>query len=66
MFGYRYGAVMEGVGEGKSPNRTLCSCTHVHTVKGAIERVKKLQLTISDFEILEVIGRGAFGEVKAS
>ena len=44
----------------------LINFIYTRTVKGVIERVKTLQLTINDFEILEIIGRGAFGEVKAS
>ena len=33
-------------------------------VKPVIDRVKECRLTSDDFEVLEVIGRGAFGEVK--
>jgi len=33
------------------------------TVKPVAARVKTLRLTADDFEILKVIGRGAFGEV---
>lgn len=33
-------------------------------VKPVIDRVKECRLTADDFEVLEVIGRGAFGEVK--
>lgn len=33
------------------------------TVKPVVNRVKALRLCIDDFEILKVIGRGAFGEV---
>ena len=32
-------------------------------VKGVSDRVKSLRLCKDDFEILKVIGRGAFGEV---
>ena len=31
-----------------------------------VERIKSLRLSPDDFETLEVIGRGAFGEVKVS
>ena len=33
------------------------------TVKPVVNRVKALRLSKDDFEILKVIGRGAFGEV---
>uniref|UniRef100_A0A1X7VNS0 non-specific serine/threonine protein kinase n=1 Tax=Amphimedon queenslandica TaxID=400682 RepID=A0A1X7VNS0_AMPQE len=36
----------------------------VERVKPVIDRVKECRLTADDFEVLEVIGRGAFGEVK--
>lgn len=32
--------------------------------KPVIDMIKQCRLQISDFETLEVIGRGAFGEVK--
>lgn len=36
------------------------------TVKPVVEKVTKLRLAMDDFETLEIIGRGAFGEVKVS
>jgi hypothetical protein len=38
--------------------------THSCTAKPVLERVQKLRLSADDFDTLEVIGRGAFGEVK--
>lgn len=34
--------------------------------KPVVDRIKECRLSMSDFEVLEVIGRGAFGEVKVS
>ena len=33
------------------------------TVKPVVQRVKALRLCREDFEVIKVIGRGAFGEV---
>lgn len=33
------------------------------TVKPVVQRVKALRLSRDDFEVIKVIGRGAFGEV---
>ena len=35
-------------------------------VKPVVEKVTQLRLSMDDFETLEMIGRGAFGEVKVS
>ena len=32
--------------------------------KPVVDRIRSLRLSLDDFETLEVIGRGAFGEVK--
>ena len=41
----------------------MSRCSHSLAVKGVSDRVKSLRLCKDDFEILKVIGRGAFGEV---
>ena len=33
-------------------------------VKPVVEKVNNLRLSMDDFDTLEIIGRGAFGEVK--
>ena len=35
-------------------------------VKPVVERIDRLRLSMDDFDTLEIIGRGAFGEVKVS
>lgn len=34
--------------------------------KPVVDMIKECRMNINDFEVLEVIGRGAFGEVKVS
>lgn len=34
------------------------------SAKPVVEKIRGLRLCISDFDTLEIIGRGAFGEVK--
>ena len=43
---------------------TLYLCTS--SAKPVVDRIRGLRLSMDDFEVLEVIGRGAFGEVKVS
>lgn len=40
-----------------------CDIIYIFSVKQAVVNIKQLRLTRDDFEILKVIGRGAFGIV---
>ena len=47
----------------------VCVCVYVCVyvrglAKPVVEKVTKLRLSMDDFDTLEIIGRGAFGEVK--
>ena len=40
-------------------------CMHANSLaKPVVEKIRSLRLSITDFDTLEIIGRGAFGEVK--
>ncbi len=38
--------------------------THTHTAKPVVSNLQSLRLCADDFETIELIGKGAFGEVK--
>ena len=42
----------------------VCVCVRAHAVKPFTTTVKDMRLHRDDFEMLKVIGRGAFGEVR--
>ena len=49
------------------PTRThTLTHTHTHTAKPVVDNVQTMRLCADDFETIELIGKGAFGEVKVS